>query len=189
MYTPATAHIWYSTVLPCFRTLTFEIPTTTNLYYAADLFASSELQDLFNAVAKVEFPGFYWFRGVAHNRVHHPYFQMLVSLPNVEEVSFTMHTAGVTMSAFGEFEMVRLEAVDPIHAKERKVIHLSNLVDQLELDGLFALQQLRSVRIDYIECEITAFFTKRNNPVNVLKEFRTCSLTASRSAVGTSSSS
>jgi hypothetical protein len=67
-----------------------------------------------------EFPGFYWFSGVAHNRLHNPYFQMLASLPNVEEVSFTVHTTGVTTSAFGEREMMRLEAVDPVRAKERR---------------------------------------------------------------------
>jgi hypothetical protein len=56
-------------MLPYVRTLTFEISTTTDLHYAADLFASSRLPDLFNAVAKiraaiihvpsVEYPGFY----------------------------------------------------------------------------------------------------------------------------------
>jgi hypothetical protein len=45
---------------------------------------------------------------------------MFASLPNVEEVLFTMHTAGVTKSAFGEREMVRLEAFDPVRTKERR---------------------------------------------------------------------
>ena len=134
--------------MPYVRTLTFEFSTTTDLHYAADLFASSKLPDLFIAVAKVEFPNFHWFSGVVHNRRHNPYFQMLVSLPYVEDVALTMHIAGVTTSAFGEREMVRLEAFDPILAQERKVIQLQKLVSSLELEGLFALQQLRHVRLD-----------------------------------------
>jgi hypothetical protein len=50
-----------------------------------------------------------------------------------------------------------------------KVIYLQNLVAKLEHDGLFALQALRRVRIDYIECDMTAFFTQWNKSGNVLR--------------------
>jgi hypothetical protein len=52
-----------------------------------------------------------------------------------------------------------------------KVIYLRSLVAKLELDGLV----LQSVRIEYIECEMTAFSTKWNNPINVLDAIQTCS--------------
>ena len=57
-----------------------------DLRYERALLNGSRHGYLFNAVAKVEIPGFYWFSGVAHNRRHNPYFQMLVSLVSIGDL-------------------------------------------------------------------------------------------------------
>jgi hypothetical protein len=132
------------------------------------MFASSELPHLFRFVTKVAFPKFYWFSGVAHNRRHNPYFQMTASLPALEEISFALHTAGITTSCFAERQMIQLEASDPARAKERKVMCLQDVVQKYELNGLFACMRLRRVRIEYVHCEMTAFFTKAGSPADVL---------------------
>lgn len=152
--------------------MTFAISCTTDLHFAADMFASSQLPHLYHNVTKIAFPKLYWFSGVAHNRRHNPYFQMTASLPHLEELTFTLHTAGITTSCFGERQMVQLEATDPQRAKERKIMRLHDVVAKYELNALFACACLRRVRIEYIECEMTAFFTKVGNAVDLLHDIQ-----------------
>jgi hypothetical protein len=170
--TPATGVDWYGSVLPHVRGLTFVVSSTTDLHYAADMFASSQLPHLYDSVTSMEFPGFYWFSGVGHNRPHNPYFQMTATLPNLQFLALRLHTAGVTTSAFGEKKMVELEATDPVAAKERKVLKLMDLVHKYELNGLFVCKHLRRLRLEFVESEMVGFFTKEGNPVDVLKELQ-----------------
>jgi hypothetical protein len=164
---------WYEVVLPAIRSFTFAVLSTTDLHYAADMFASSQLPNMFTSVTKINFPKLFWFSGVAHNRRHNPYFQMTASLPALEEICFTLHTAGITTSCFSERQMLQLEVTEPLRAKERKVMRLPDLVQKYEINGLFACQRVKYIRIEYIDCEMTAFFTKVGSVVGVLREVQT----------------
>ncbi|KAH8712253.1 hypothetical protein GQ44DRAFT_776122 [Phaeosphaeriaceae sp. PMI808] len=161
---------WHETVLPVVRQMTFNMANTIDLHHASSMFASSELPSLYLNVTKIEFPHLYWFSGVADNRAHNPYFKMTASLPNLQQLTFTLHTAGITASRFSERYMLQLEATNPCRAKERKVMPLDEVVEKYELDALFACPRLDLVRIEFIECERTTFFTKVGNPMELLRE-------------------
>jgi hypothetical protein len=131
---------------------------------------SSELEDLYKAVTKVKFPGFHQFSGIAFNRVHNPYFEFSKELPGLIEMTFHMHFAGVTTSAFGERQMIALERTDPERARERVKMSLQDVVTRYELNGIFNCRYLRHVRIEYVECERDVVFTRIGHPVDVLWE-------------------
>jgi hypothetical protein len=167
---PVNPDEWNGIVLPHIRTLTFDIPSTADLHYTSDMLASNQLPFLYHHITKVAFPGLYWFSGVAHNRRHNPYMQVAKGLPELREITFTLHTAGITTSAFGERQMVQLETTDPVRAKERKAMRVQDVVYKYDLTGLFLCDKLQRIRIEYIECAMTAFFIKTGRPVDVLRD-------------------
>ncbi|KAF2030894.1 hypothetical protein EK21DRAFT_111561 [Setomelanomma holmii] len=170
VFNPADADEWYNQVLPALRSTKFIFTSTADLHYAATLFSSSEIPDIYKSVTKIALPKFYWFSGVAHNRRHNPYLAILTSLPNLEQLSITLHTAGLTTSCFGERQMINLEASDPVRAKERKVMALADVVAKYELNGFFACKGLRRVKVEWVDCEMTLFFTKVGRASDLLSD-------------------
>lgn len=168
-FSVATGRNWCGGGLPHVRGKTFVVSSTTDLHYMAEIFASRHLPHLYDSVTNIEFPGFFWFGGVGRNRLHNPYFQMTATLPNLQFLAIRLHTASVTESAFGEKEMVEMERSDPVAAKERKVIRLMDVLDRYEMNGVFACRSLRRVRLEFVESDMVAFFTKDGNPIDVLK--------------------
>jgi hypothetical protein len=93
---------WNGIVLPHVRTLTFTMSSTADLHFASDMLVSNQLPYVYHHITKIAYPQFFWFSGVAHNRRHNPYLQVASGLPELRELTFTLHTAGITTSAFGE---------------------------------------------------------------------------------------
>jgi hypothetical protein len=158
--------------LPYVTSLTFIVESTTDCHYLANILASSQNPELFKAITKIAFPGFYWFTGVQHNRRHHPAMEMATTLPHLQQISLRLHTAGITVSCYSEREMVTIEAIDPQRAKARKVMHVQDIVAKYELSALFACLSLRRVRVEYIDCDMTAFFTKIGRAEDVLRDIQ-----------------
>jgi hypothetical protein len=66
--------------------------------------------------------------------------------------------------------MIALEQTDPVRAKERRVMRLEDVVGKYELHGLLGCASLRRVRLEYIDCDMTRFFTKVGDPADVLRD-------------------
>ena len=136
------------------------------------MFASRHLPQLSLAIRRLQLPGFYWFSGVQHNRLHNPYMQLARHLPNLRGLSLKMHTAGVTTSAFTERQMIEIETYDPARSKERRCMRVVDVVAKYELDALLQCRALQRLRIEYVECNMTRHFCRIGNPVNVLQGIR-----------------
>jgi hypothetical protein len=173
IFGPANEGEWNDIVLPYVTTLTFTVESTTDCHYLALILASSQNPNLFKAITKISFTRFYWFTGVQHNRRHHPACEMMNTLPYLAQVSLRLHTAGITVSCYSEREMVAIEAHDPERAKARKVMHLPNIIAKYDLSALFSCRALRRVRIEYIDCEMTRFFTRVGDASDVLRDVQT----------------
>jgi hypothetical protein len=162
---------WYGSILPSIRSFTFTASSTTDLHYLAAIFDSSSHPNMFAEVTKIAFPKLYWFSGVMNNRNNNPSFLMAASLPSLKEISFTLHTAGMTTSPFGERRMLELERTDPTLAKERRLLPLDQLVQKYEFNGLF--RNVSLLRISWIDCERTAFFTRSGRASDVMNLLQT----------------
>jgi hypothetical protein len=69
--------------------------------------------------------------------------------------------------------MIEMERTDPERAKERRVKSLRDVVAQYDLGKLLTFDRLQRIRIEYIDCEMTAYFTRAGQPVDVLRELQT----------------
>jgi hypothetical protein len=167
-YDSVNSRQWYDQVLPYLSECTFVFASTGDVTYGGSILGSAMLQHIYNAVTKVELPKFYWFGGVALNQHHNPYLQMCRNLPNLRELSLTMHTAGLTNQRWAERQIIALERNNPDAAKERIVISLQEAVHRYELDALFACGGLRQLRLEYIESAMTAHFCRVSNPMDVI---------------------
>lgn len=162
--------VWYEEVLPYLSKCTFVFASTADVTYGGSIFGSAALPHIYNAVTKVDFPKFYWFGGVTSNGHDNPYLQMCRNLPNLRELSLTMHTAGLTNQRWAERQIIALERNNPDAAKERIVLSVQEVAHRYALDALFTCSGLRSLRIEYIESDMTAYFCKVGNPVSVLHD-------------------
>lgn len=169
-YNPIDTRTWYEQVLPYLSKCTFIVSSTSDVTYSGSIFGSAALPHIYNAITKVELPKFYWFSGVALNRHHNPYMQMCRNLPNLQELSLTFHTAGLTNQRWSERQIVALEQKNPEAARERILLPLRDVVDRYELDALFACSGLSRLRLNYIESDMTAYFCKVGSPLDVLGE-------------------
>lgn len=160
---------WFKHILPYVEGLTFNLKSTSDIEFMGVMLASPYHPQLFTAITKVEIPNFYWVSGTVMSRPHNPYFQMAKNLPNLRHLSFRLHNAGMTTSAFSERRMIELEAEDLERSKERRCMHWKDVVYKYELGALLECHSLRQVRIEYLECEMTAHFTKTGNIKNVLQ--------------------
>lgn len=171
-YDSADRLTWYEQVLPYISQCMFVIASTTDVTYSGDVFGSTALPHIYNAVTKVELPKFYWFSGVALNRHHNPYMQMCHNLPNLRELSLTFHAAGLTNQRWSERQVVALEQGNPEASMERILLSLQEVVHRYELDVLLACSSLRCLRLNYIKSDMTAYFCRVGSPLDILEELR-----------------
>ncbi|KAF3011128.1 hypothetical protein E8E13_011422 [Curvularia kusanoi] len=171
-FNPSNTTEWYEVVLPYVSECTVIIASTTDVTYAAAMFGSTALPDLYNAITKVELPGFYWFNGVDLNRQHNPYMQLLRRLPNLRELSFAMHPGGLTTQRWHEREMHEIEPTDPERAKERILRSPQQVINSYELDALFSCQSLHRLRLEYVESPIINHFCPSGNPEDILNNIK-----------------
>jgi hypothetical protein len=161
---------WNQIVLARVRSMTFVISSTADLHYATAMLATPGLPWLFHHITRVVYDKMYWFSGVSHNRQHNPFLVFASQLPVLAEMTFVLHTAGLTTSCFGERQMIALERTDPVRAKERKVKRIQDVVVEYDLGYLFVCTSLQRVRLEYIQCAMTEFFTKVGRPADLLRE-------------------
>lgn len=171
-FDPADAQAWFNEVLPLLSTCTLVVSSTADVAYCGEIFGSAALPHIFNAITKVELPKFYWFSGVALNRHNNPYLQMCRNLPNLQELSLTFHTAGLTEQRWAERQVIALEAHKPAAAKERILLSLREVKTRYELEALFACGRLRRLTLNYIESEMVSYFCKVGSPLEVLQEIK-----------------
>lgn len=173
LYSPVEPHIWYEEILPYIAKCTFIVASTTDVTYCGNIFGSVALPNMYNACTKVELPKFYWFSGVCLSRPHNPYLEMCRNLPNLQELTLAMHSAGLTKQRWAERQITELERNNPEAAKERIKLSVREAVQSYELDALFACDSLRRLRIEYVESEMTAYFCKVGDPMDVLRDLKT----------------
>lgn len=172
-YEPTEPRIWFEEFLPLLSKYTFVISSTADVTYSGSIFGSAALPHIYSAVTKVELPKFYWFSGVALNRHHNPYLRLCSNLPNLQELSLTFHTAGLTKPRWAEHQISPLEQSQSEAVKERILLPLREVVLRYELDAVFAFGSLRRLQLCYIESEMTAYFCKVGSPLDVLEEMNT----------------
>jgi hypothetical protein len=163
---------WNEIVLPRIQNLIFVISSTVDLHWSTAMLSASSIPHLFDQIISVVFNQMYWFSGTSPDRPNNPYFMFASGLRWLRQISFTLHTAGLTKSAFGERQMIELERTDSERAKERRVKSLRDVVVQYDLAKLLTFDKLRRIRIEYINCEMTAYFTRVGRPVDVLREIQ-----------------
>lgn len=166
---PVNTSKWYEEVLPYLSKCIFVFASTADVIYGSSILSSAVIPHIYNAVTKVELPKFYWFGGVALNQHHNPYLQMCRNLPNLRELSLTLHTADLTNQRWAERQIAGLERSNPDAAKERIVVSPQEVMHRYELDALFACGGLRRLRIKVIESAMTAHLCKVGNPMQVVQ--------------------
>ncbi|KAF2822844.1 hypothetical protein CC86DRAFT_409623 [Ophiobolus disseminans] len=172
MFNPANQREWYTQVLPFLETLEFVIESTVDLQFATDMFRSPILPSLFEAITKVNLPGQHWLPGIGSNRSSNPYFQILMGLPRLQEVTFTMHNSSVTDSLYTERQMIDIERVDSLRSRNRKVLPLDIIVAKYGFADVFKCRALRRLRLEYIECERARFHTKNGSAAEVMGQLQ-----------------
>lgn len=167
------ANTWYGTVLPYLANCNFVVASTTDVTYLGEILASPALPDLRDAVTKLELPKFYWFSGIGSNRLHSPFMQLTRALANLQELTITIHPAGLTNHRWAEREMVAMERTDPEAAKERILLPVAEVVRFYEFEALFACAHLLHLHLKYIESPIVEYFCKTGHPVGVFNALKT----------------
>lgn len=163
---------WHNIVLPRIAEYVFTIESTVDIIFAGNIFQSGALPDLYQNVTKISFPGFHWFSGIGSNRRTNPYFMVAANLPGLEDVTFSLHTASLTMSIFGERMQVGMERENVDKSKESKVAKLEDVVAYFALDDLLKCRSLKYVGIEYHESSMTLHHTKNDNPVYLLQDLQ-----------------
>jgi len=163
---------WHTTVLPYIRKLTFNLASTTDLYFFSEMLQSPLLPGLHANITKLDMSGFHWFSGIIDNRQANPYLTLASHLPLLSDVALTLHTASITASMWGERRMVELEATDPVRAKARRVLSLRDVCAKYGLVALFECNELKRIRIVYIKSDIVTATTPTMNPEKLIVAIR-----------------
>jgi hypothetical protein len=161
---------WKNTVLPYVRKLTFVVESRVDADFLQGVFRSRVVPALFECVHKIEFTGFHWFSGISGNIVNNPYLVMASHLAELQEISFTMHTAGITVSQWSERQMIAMEAEGDPRAKARRLMSQRDVTTNYGLRTLFRCDRLVRVRIIYIKSEMMTEFAEPADPVAVLRD-------------------
>ncbi|KAF2134933.1 hypothetical protein P153DRAFT_392231 [Dothidotthia symphoricarpi CBS 119687] len=163
---------WNTHVLPYISTLTFDIACNPDVHYLSRILTSPQLPRLHTAITTLSLSGHHWFSGVMLNRHNNPYLTTAAMLPNLQDLTFTMHTAGVTTSVYGERRMVEIERTDPVESRARRTLRVENVVQRYGIDAVFACAALRKVRVDYVESELTLEHCRHGDPYGVIVELQ-----------------
>ncbi|KNG46387.1 hypothetical protein DDE82_001114 [Stemphylium lycopersici] len=171
---PITPQVWTTTILAYIRSLTFTLASTTDIYYFTAILRSPipDFPPLFLAsnITTLSLPGFHWFSGISLNRVSNPYLTLSTHLPSLSHLSFTLHSASVTTSVWGERQMVEMERADPTRARARKTLRVAAVCETYDLKALFLCTALQKVRVVYVRSETVEGFTVVGEPEGVVRE-------------------
>lgn len=163
---------WNSTVLPYIQELTFKVASTTDVYWFGEMLRSQALPGFPHSITRLDMPGFHWFSGITDNRTANPYLVLASHLPDLQEVSFTMHTASITTSMWGERQMIELEATDLVDSQARRVLSLRDICAKYGLDMIFRCSKLRRIRLVYIKSDMVTANTQTMDPENLIIAIR-----------------
>jgi hypothetical protein len=161
---------WKNTVLPYVRKLTFVVESPVDADFLQNIFRSRVAPALFEAAVKIEFTGFHWFSGISGNIVNNPYLVMASHLSELQDISFTLHTASITMSQWSERQMIAMEAEGDPRAKARRLMSQRDVTAKYDLRTLFRCERLVRVRIIYVKSEMMTEFASPADPVSVLRD-------------------
>ncbi|KAF2743271.1 hypothetical protein M011DRAFT_489822 [Sporormia fimetaria CBS 119925] len=163
---------YFAVVIPFIANCTFILKSTLDLNYLREALTSEHFPQAAQVVSKLVFPKFYWFSGVNSNRQSNPYMGFLLSLPNIEELTLTLHTAGLTAPMYTDAEVARMEARngDSELVRDLKVLTLKQIIAHYDLGRLLECNRLRVVNLQCIDSPMVAHFSKTADPVSVVVE-------------------
>jgi hypothetical protein len=162
---------YYTHVLPYLSTCTLVIDSAPDLNWLHAFLTSPGYPQAMHAITKVAFPQMYWFSGVGGNRQANPFLVFLSRLPAVQEVTLTLHTAGLTGSAYSERDRVRMEEADFERSKMLKVLPVQSVVRHYDLARLFECRGLRVVRLHCVTSEMVSYYARQaGEPLDTFRE-------------------
>jgi hypothetical protein len=117
---------------------------------------SPALPNLFQNVTAMTFPNFHWFSGITGNRHTNPYLVLASNLPALTSVSFTLATASITTSAWGERQQIILEGTNMELSKARRVLTVEHVVAKYDIRAFLHCPSLARIRLEYVVSNIMA---------------------------------
>jgi hypothetical protein len=157
---------WSKTVLPYIRLLTFTIASTTDTFFIGNML--KVLPNVSKNVLQIDINGFHWFSGISQNRTKNPYLVLASQLKELKAMAFTLHTAAVTDSLFGERFLLELERTDPERAKQRRVRSVMDVTSRYGMGLMLDNKALERIRLVYIKSDMVAAYTVQGDPEDVL---------------------
>jgi len=162
---------WFNSILPQLAATTFVMESGEDVQWLKQfLTADYRFPQAYRAITKVSFPNFHWFSGVSSNRTQNPYIVTAAHLNCLGEITLNFHTAGLTVSVFGEKERMQLEQQDLRKSKELRPLAIRDVVAKYGLVGLFMCTNLNTINLTCIDSDIVAYFCKTSNPTSVVHE-------------------
>ncbi|KAF2439769.1 hypothetical protein P171DRAFT_435632 [Karstenula rhodostoma CBS 690.94] len=165
--------VWKNTILPTIATYTFELASLPDTDFFRSLLARPELPDLYKVITSLSFPQFYQFAGIRDNRTSNPYLDAAKSLPALEHLTLTFHTAGLTTSVHHERERIALENLGKVEeSKELRVLRTKEVVAFYKLDDVFELKKskLKKVTLVLVDSELVGHFVKKGRALEPFQE-------------------
>lgn len=161
-------NVWYKAIMPALSETLFVIESNPDLQWFKDFMNAQDIfPDVHLAITKLYFPNFHWFSGVVLNRKVNPYIVSAVAAQNLGELNFTLHTAGLTCSSWGEKQRMEIEKTDVLKSKELKPMSVGDIVSKYGLDRIFGCTKLHTITITCIDSDMVAFHCKSMNPVTM----------------------
>jgi hypothetical protein len=162
---------WHTAILPQLAATTFIMESGADVQWLKQfLMAEHRFPQAYQVITKISFPNFHWFSGVSSNRTQNPYIVTAAHLNYLQELTLNFHTAGLTMSVFGEKERMQLEKQDLPKSKELRPLAINDVVAKYGLDGLFMCGNLHTIHLTCIDSDLVAYFCKISNPVSVVHD-------------------
>jgi hypothetical protein len=109
-----------------------------------------QLPDLYRNVTKANLSGFHWFSGISGNRHTNPFLVLASNLPALTSVSFTLATASITTSAWGERRQIELEGTNMELSKKRRVLSVEQVVAKYDIRAFLHCRALVRIRLEYV---------------------------------------
>lgn len=161
---------WQNIVLPWITTLIFICASTTDVLYLTEVLAKTNLfPDLHRAIVNIKFPHWYHFSGVTGNRRAHPCFVLASRLPNLREMSLTVHTSSLTIARDSDG---RMHEIDTPRACQLKLKPIEAIVSFYDLDGIFRCTSLQRVGIEYLASSVTEERLVQGDLVDIMTKFQ-----------------
>jgi hypothetical protein len=144
----------------------FNITCVPDINWLMAILQSPAHPQLYMEVTKLEFSGFHWFSGIAHNRRVNPNLEFVASLPSAAEVTIHLHTAGLTVSVWNERERLRLEKQGFLErSKQLRVLSLRDVVQKYDFEKIFACCALRVLTFVVYDCSAVRYHCDQADPL------------------------